>query len=353
MPNRVLGIEQTQDQTKIVEATFGRRPKVFNFAIVDHRGVEPSRRAEQLSHTLRVRGFEAKDAGLATSHGEAALSIEGIRLQHVTTISQAVLHVVRELTGKSETVNAIAHFAGSLNHILFVQNGTLLLEHDTRSEGDAVAGIQSAILNFSQKFPRANLNRIVFSGEHTDLRGLVSKCHEQTGVPCGIIEIESTLDITAYRGDCDEFRLQLPAVTAALGAAACTVSPAQGAHISKVAAIVLVLLVGIAALYQVRPRTAPAPTSTFPRVAAVQGNRPDIQPLPESPTIRGGTHPNLPAYKLTGIISARDGKLAIVDSHLVREGDRLGMETVREIKDRAVVLRSPGHSRELRLEKNR
>ena len=62
MANRVLGIEYAGDRIKIVEVSFGRKLKVFNFAIIDNRNVEPARRTEQLNHTLQVRGFEAKDA---------------------------------------------------------------------------------------------------------------------------------------------------------------------------------------------------------------------------------------------------------------------------------------------------
>ena len=57
----------------------------------------------------------------------------------------------------------------------------------------------------------------------------------------------------------------------------------------------------------------------------------------------------LPSYSLTGIISGRDGIWAIVNSRLVQAGDQLGSETVKEIKDRAVVLESDGRTRELRM----
>src|SRR5207253_5069351 len=69
MANRVLGIEYTGDRIKIVEVSFGRKLKVFNFAVIDNRSVEPERRTEQLNHTLQVRGFEAKDAIVAASGG--------------------------------------------------------------------------------------------------------------------------------------------------------------------------------------------------------------------------------------------------------------------------------------------
>ena len=61
------------------------------------------------------------------------------------------------------------------------------------------------------------------------------------------------------------------------------------------------------------------------------------------------TPPALPSYSVTGIISRTDGMWAIINSHLVRPGDQLGLEIVREIKDRAVVLESEGRTRELRM----
>src|SRR5687768_4775778 len=67
MANRILGIEFSKDRTHIVEVGTGRRVKIFNFAIVDGAAVAPERRIEQLQHTLRIRGFEAKDAILAVS----------------------------------------------------------------------------------------------------------------------------------------------------------------------------------------------------------------------------------------------------------------------------------------------
>ena len=67
MANRVLGIEFSPESIKLVEVGFGRRLKVFNFAIVDNRAIDPNRRVDQLNHTLQVRGFEAKDAVVAVN----------------------------------------------------------------------------------------------------------------------------------------------------------------------------------------------------------------------------------------------------------------------------------------------
>ena len=67
MANRILGIEFSPESIKLVEVGFGRRLKVFNFAIVDNRAIDPDRRVDQLNHTLQVRGFEAKDAVVAVN----------------------------------------------------------------------------------------------------------------------------------------------------------------------------------------------------------------------------------------------------------------------------------------------
>src|SRR5215467_12786370 len=71
MANRVLGIEYAGDRIKIVEVGFGRKLRVFNFAVIDNRNIDPDRRTEQLNHTLQVRGFEAKDAVIAASGGNS------------------------------------------------------------------------------------------------------------------------------------------------------------------------------------------------------------------------------------------------------------------------------------------
>jgi hypothetical protein len=57
----------------------------------------------------------------------------------------------------------------------------------------------------------------------------------------------------------------------------------------------------------------------------------------------------LPGYSLTAVISNEQGYWAIVDEQVVRTGDQLGVETVKEIKDRLVVLEHAGRTRELPL----
>ena len=57
----------------------------------------------------------------------------------------------------------------------------------------------------------------------------------------------------------------------------------------------------------------------------------------------------LPELALSGIISNRDGFVAIIDSRVVRVGDRVGSETIKEIKSGSVVLESGGNTREIML----
>lgn len=60
--------------------------------------------------------------------------------------------------------------------------------------------------------------------------------------------------------------------------------------------------------------------------------------------------PALPGYSVTGIISGgSQGNWAIIDSRTVRAGDRLGSETIAQVKDHSVVLEHDGHTRELPL----
>jgi len=54
---------------------------------------------------------------------------------------------------------------------------------------------------------------------------------------------------------------------------------------------------------------------------------------------------------VTGIISGNQGKWAILDGRLVRPGEQIGTETVKEVKDRSVVLEHDGHMRELPLKR--
>src|SRR6266850_2582480 len=66
----------------------------------------------------------------------------------------------------------------------------------------------------------------------------------------------------------------------------------------------------------------------------------------ETPTPKPLEPSALPVYAVTGIISGEQGRWAIVDGRLVRPGEQLGTETVKEVKDRGVVLEHDGQVRE-------
>lgn len=70
-----------------------------------------------------------------------------------------------------------------------------------------------------------------------------------------------------------------------------------------------------------------------------------------APTPKPAEPGGMPGYSLTAVFSGGGGNWAIVDSRPVRAGDRLGIETVEEIKDNAVVLRFEERTRELRLKR--
>ena len=299
MANRTLGIELTDDQIKIVEVSFGRRLKVFNFAVIDNRNVEASRRAEQLNHTLKIRGFEAKDAVIATSGAnvehrlltlpplssremhfvtqreskklaptagaetvwsyeilkakeelgikknqillvtaerplvdaaQAFISQTRLKLQQITTIPEAVLNLLRHVMAwKKDAVSTVVHFAGNFVHILFVQDGLLLLSREIHFDPAnmapdeqvlrIVSELKRSTLYFRQNFPQAQLNQVIFSGDNDALGTLATQSTEELGIPGSIVRFEESLDTSTFRGNWDEFRFHLPGLTAALGAA--------------------------------------------------------------------------------------------------------------------------------------
>jgi Tfp pilus assembly PilM family ATPase len=300
MSNRVVGIEYAGDRIKIVEVAFGRKLKIFNFAVVDNRNVDPARQTEQLNHTLQVRGFEAKDAIITTSGGntehrlltlpplstremhfvmqreakklaptgmaetlwsydvlkakeelgikknqillvtaerpmiESAQNLMArsrVKLLQVTTIPEAVLNLLRQVTTdwKRDAVRAVVHFAGAGAYIMFAQDGTLILSREIHFDSADMAQEEQAdrlsnelrrsMLYFRQNFPQAQIDQIVFSGDN-DLLGMLStRSSEELGVSGSILRFEDHLDTSGFRGNWDEFRFHLPSLTAALGAA--------------------------------------------------------------------------------------------------------------------------------------
>ena len=79
-------------------------------------------------------------------------------------------------------------------------------------------------------------------------------------------------------------------------------------------------------------------------------NQPDQLVAVEKPQPKPQAEPPaLPIYAVTGIISGGQGRWAIVEGRLLRPGERIGTETLKEIKDRGVVLEHEGRMRELPL----
>jgi hypothetical protein len=61
------------------------------------------------------------------------------------------------------------------------------------------------------------------------------------------------------------------------------------------------------------------------------------------------TTPALPQHELTGIVANPGATVAVIGTRVVRVGDRLGSETVKEIRARSIVLESEGQTREISL----
>ncbi len=298
MSNRVLGIEYADDRIKVVEVSFGRRLKIYNFAVIDNRNVDPARRAQQFSHTLQVRGFEAKDAVIAASGGhiehrlltlpplsarelhfvmqrearkiaptggnEALWSYDivktkeelgikknqillvtadksvganaqsfaaqtRLKLQQLTTVPESLLSLHRQSGAwKKDSVRTLVHFNGNLLQIIFTQDGVLLLSREIRFDSSLamdeqinrlVNELRRSLLYFRQNFPQSQIGDVVLSGDNDSLGTLATRASEELGVSAAIGRFDDNIDTTAFRGNFDELRFQLPALAAALGAA--------------------------------------------------------------------------------------------------------------------------------------
>src|SRR5438876_11492711 len=137
MANRILGIEYGADRIKVVEVTFGRKLKVFNFAVIDNRNVDPARRTEQLNHTLQVRGFEAKEAIIATSGGNSEH-----RLLTLPPLSTREMHFVMQRESKKLAPTGMAEMLWSYDILktkeeLGIKKNQILLVTAERTMVDA------------------------------------------------------------------------------------------------------------------------------------------------------------------------------------------------------------------------
>src|SRR5438105_2020849 len=153
-----------------------------------------------------------------------------VKLQQVTTIPEAVLNLLRQITSwKKDAVRSIVHFAGAGVHIMFAQDGTLMLSREIHfdsadmgqdEQADRLSNeLRRSMLYFRQNFLQAQLDQIVFSGDNDLLGTLATRSSEELGVPGSILRFEENLDTSGFRGNWDEFRFHLSSLTAAIGAA--------------------------------------------------------------------------------------------------------------------------------------
>jgi len=83
--------------------------------------------------------------------------------------------------------------------------------------------------------------------------------------------------------------------------------------------------------------------------AANKQPEPEIVQVPIEAPPPPAPAPAPPSYTVTAILYGPNGSFAVVNSRVVQAGDRVGMETVKEIRNRAVVLEYEGRTRELPL----
>ena len=86
-----------------------------------------------------------------------------------------------------------------------------------------------------------------------------------------------------------------------------------------------------------------APQPLIPEIINLP--EPILAPLPEQ--VRA-----LPQYTVSVIVAGEEGAWAVIDSRVVRPGDRLGEETVSQINDQGVVLERAGETRQVRINRS-
>ena len=93
------------------------------------------------------------------------------------------------------------------------------------------------------------------------------------------------------------------------------------------------------------------PFLTLDEIAALdpEPDVPIIVPLPEPVPV---TAPAMPEYTVSTIVSGDKGAWAVVGSRVVRPGDRLGTETVKQINSDGVVLEHNGETRVILLKRS-
>ena len=79
---------------------------------------------------------------------------------------------------------------------------------------------------------------------------------------------------------------------------------------------------------------------------------PIIVPLPDPDVPAPALAPELPAYTVSMIVSGDKGAWAVVGSRIVRQGDRLGAETVTQINSEGIALEFNGETRVILLKRS-
>lgn len=81
-------------------------------------------------------------------------------------------------------------------------------------------------------------------------------------------------------------------------------------------------------------------------------NQPETPAVIETPQPKPQAEPPaLTAYAVTGIISGGKGKWAIIDGRILKLGEQIGTETLKEVTNAGVVLEHEGKMRELPLKR--
>ena len=151
-------------------------------------------------------------------------------MQRVTSIGESLLNLTHNVGfWKKEVVKNIVHFGPASVHVLFVQQGTLLLCRDIPLRyGDVdqdqlyerlITEIKRSTLFFRQNFPQGEINEVLLSGESDMIGNLVSRAGDDLGIETNALRFDDNLDRSAFRGDWVEFRFSIPTLSAAFGAA--------------------------------------------------------------------------------------------------------------------------------------
>ena len=146
MANPIIGIEYTKEAIRIVEVDYARRLKILNFAIIENASVPADRRAEQLQHMLKTRGFEAKQAvvafnGAGIEHRMLTLPpLSGREMQFV------MAREARKLTGSADSL--WSYDVGAPKEEIGIKKSQVLL---VTSAPENVKAVQNALADTKLK----------------------------------------------------------------------------------------------------------------------------------------------------------------------------------------------------------